>query len=319
MSNYIRVINACNIGSPEHDPSQETLFTVGQDLLSTFGTIGFVYLKNHGIPEEVKERAFEASRQFFQRERCYKDSYQRFLRSGYNGYTAPGEENTGLANSIRAPIDNKECFDVLAEQQCSGLPSELCSAAPQLSKRCCLLVERLLAALDTALSAKRRLITAHSGLSSGASLSTLRLLYYPPVCPNLADQTKQITRCAPHTDYGSLTLLFQDQHPGLQVLSPSGTWMKIKPLPDHLLINIGDMMEVWTGGRLKATYHRVTADHTDGLHHSRLSMAFFVHPDQDIVVSPLDGENEAYKSVFPSNYLKKKFAATYPGYHEWSR
>jgi isopenicillin N synthase-like dioxygenase len=82
--------------------------------------------------------------------------------------------------------------------------------------------------------------------------SQLRLLHYParkePPVPG-------ITRLIPHSDSQSVTLLFQ-KNPGLDVMSPNGQWVRAPALHDHILINIGDSLQFWSGNQLKSTMHR---------------------------------------------------------------
>ena len=80
----------------------------------------------------------------------------------------------------------------------------------------------------------------------------LRLLYYPA---RKEPPQGGITRLIPHTDSHSVTLLFQ-KSPGLDVLSPSGEWIRAPALDDHILINIGDALQFWSGNQLKSTMHR---------------------------------------------------------------
>jgi len=80
----------------------------------------------------------------------------------------------------------------------------------------------------------------------------LRLLCYPA---RNEPPMNGITRLIPHTDSQSLTLLFQ-KTPGLDVLSPSGEWVRAPALDDHILINIGDALQFWSGNQLKSTMHR---------------------------------------------------------------
>lgn len=90
-----------------------------------------------------------------------------------------------------------------------------------------------------------------------------------------------------HTDYGCLTMLAQDGVPGaLEVLAADGaTCTKVPPIRGTFVINIGDMMEHWTGGQFRATRHRVR--NVDGV--SRFSAPFFFEPSFDTIVRPISG------------------------------
>ena len=82
--------------------------------------------------------------------------------------------------------------------------------------------------------------------------SQLRLLFYPA---RKDPPMEGITRLIPHTDSHSITLLFQ-KTPGLDVLSPTGEWIRAPALDDHILVNIGDALQFWSGNQLKSTMHR---------------------------------------------------------------
>ena len=86
-----------------------------------------------------------------------------------------------------------------------------------------------------------------------------------------------------HTDYGMLTLLFQDKIGGLQVFD-KGVWLDVDPIEDTIVVNTGDLMERWTNGRFKSTLHRVQPRIGAS---PRSSIAVFVDPDTDTPVEVL--------------------------------
>ena len=94
------------------------------------------------------------------------------------------------------------------------------------------------------------------------------------------------TRMSAHSDSGSVTLLFQTC-PGLEVESPTGEWVPGPHLPGHILVNLGDALAFWSGGRLKATKHRVTFA---GVPHDveRMTMAYFGAASPETVLQPID-------------------------------
>ena len=85
-----------------------------------------------------------------------------------------------------------------------------------------------------------------------------------------------------HTDYGCLTILKQDDVGGLEVEIEPNTWIKAPPVSNSFVVNIGDMLEIWTSGVYKATPHRVKP----GLKKTRMSMPFFFDPSFDAVIDP---------------------------------
>ncbi|KAK4545916.1 hypothetical protein LTR36_002480 [Oleoguttula mirabilis] len=124
------------------------------------------------------------------------------------------------------------------------------------------------------------------------SLSTLRLLHYPPQATPAKKGDQVELCCTPHTDSGILTLLHQDKTGGLEVLSSDGKWVAAPYVPGSIVVNIGDLMGEVSGGRFVATMHRVRRDEggrmrPDGM--GRFSVPFFFEPGESCVVRSVDG------------------------------
>ena len=105
-----------------------------------------------------------------------------------------------------------------------------------------------------------------------------------------------------HTDYGCLTLLATDGVPGLEVQARDGNWIAVEAEPGSFVINFGEMLESWSGGRIKATLHRVK-----GSKHERISVPLFFNPSPEVNVAPL-GSGEVIRAV---DHLQKRFNETY--------
>ncbi|CAK0789638.1 unnamed protein product, partial [Prorocentrum cordatum] len=109
-----------------------------------------------------------------------------------------------------------------------------------------------------------------------------RIIGYPPLGGREADGVES---CGEHTDYGWWTLLSQDETPGaLEVRTAAGDWTTVEPLPGAFVVNLGDMLHVWSGRRFKATPHRVRQTQV-GCY--RTSVAFFFEPNFDAVIRPV--------------------------------
>ena len=136
-------------------------------------------------------------------------------------------------------------------------------------------------------------------------LSTLRLLRYPPRTD--AEQTAQtepgvwVTHAgrrfyvngAPHVDSGFLTLLAQDGVSGLQARHRDGAWLDVPPIDDGLAVNFGKVLERWSGGRIKATEHRVIGNGQE-----RMSIPFFYEARADAEIRPLPLDGAAFFEPF---------------------
>ena len=133
----------------------------------------------------------------------------------------------------------------------------------------------------------------------------LRLIGYPPLSTN-TDNSEGGISCGQHTDYGCLTILNTDDTPdALQVLSKSGEWITANPIPGAFVINIGDMLNIWTNNRYTATLHRVI----HGGQNYRVSIPFFFEPNFDTIVAPIPGIGDGqdrYSSVMYGDHLLGK-------------
>lgn len=136
---------------------------------------------------------------------------------------------------------------------------------------------------------------------------TLRPLKYQAVVSN---EREGKFACGKHSDYGFLTILYAPM-PGLQLLK-DGQWVDVKPVADGFIVNIGDMLEHWTGGFMKSTVHRVV--NPEG--RERFSCPLFFEPDFYACIEPLpgygsDSEDQKRKGITSGEYLMQKYAATH--------
>jgi isopenicillin N synthase-like dioxygenase len=139
-------------------------------------------------------------------------------------------------------------------------------------------------------------------------IATVRLLHYPP------QESAQAGRGAgAHTDFGALTLLFQDEAGGLEVYDPAAeAWTDTEPVRGAFVVNLGDLTERWTNGRYRSTRHRVV--NRSG--RRRYSIPFFLSGAPDYVVSCLQtcldpGEAPQYPPTTVRNHLKERYRQTY--------
>ena len=152
--------------------------------------------------------------------------------------------------------------------------------------------------------------------------NTLRLLRYPQVSKSVFAQNKAQLRAGAHTDYGSITLLFQDDRGGLQVQSPEGTFVDATPIPGTIVVNAADLLSRWSNDVIKSTKHRVVEPPVPlvgDVHPSRYSVAYFCNPnfDKEIDAIPgtyqegVPGREKKYESIRSGDYLVKRLEATY--------
>jgi isopenicillin N synthase-like dioxygenase len=173
--------------------------------------------------------------------------------------------------------------------------------------------------------------------------NNLRLLHYPAVPKSVFRQNPDQVRAGEHSDYGAITLLFQDSHGGLQVCSPKGTFVDATPIADTIVINAGDLLARWSNGMIKSTRHRVVeppetnTDKAENSKHEqqkdngqgekegediqtyadRYSVAYFCHPNLDKSIEALPGTygdgigEKKYEAINAGDYLIQRLTATY--------
>lgn len=179
--------------------------------------------------------------------------------------------------------------------------------------------------------------SSRHAIELGPSGSVLRLLHYPALPDDIDFQPEVDIRAGAHSDYGSITLLFQrPSQPGLEILTPDNTWAPVPVNPPNtrltfppILVNVGDLLGYWTKGLLKSTVHRVIfpKDARRG-GEDRYSIAYFCHPanDTELVAVPSDMVQERKTEVGKVGYgggsgldatmtarehLERRLAATY--------
>ena len=242
---------------------------------------GFFYAVRHGIAERIFDDVQTDARAFFAQSRESKRAITRTADNPWGYFDREYTKNTR---------DWKETFDygpadggALVPQWPRGLPSFRRSVLACYGA-CEDLSFRLLHALA------RNLGRPHEGLDAAfdpAHTSFIRLNHYPP-CPEPARPSGVATPARGylgvnhHTDSGVLTLLLQDEHAGLEVLH-DGVWRPVMPRRDALVVNIGDIVQVWSNDRYRAALHRVVVNPD----HDRLSVAFFLNPTYEATYAPL--------------------------------
>jgi isopenicillin N synthase-like dioxygenase len=245
---------------------------------------GFFQVTGHRIPVATIAALFDAARAFFAQQREVK---RQILRTADNPWGFFDQE---LTKNRR---DWKEIFDfgpADGAQLVPQWPQELPRFEPAVRAyyaQCERLAHRLLAAIAVNLG----MPGDHLARGFGAShTSFLRLNFYPKCPPGLrqadGDQPLGVN---PHTDSGALTLLLQDRQPGLEVFR-DGAWHLVEPRRDALVINIGDIVQVWSNDRYRAALHRVRTN-TD---QDRYSVPFFFNPSYDTSYAPLPTTVDAH-------------------------
>ena len=286
--------------------------TLLQDFFSAYNKYGFGYIINHGIEKTLIEQLFQVSKQFHSQP--LSEKMRVALDHNHRGYIAINtstDVNSKLAD-VKKP-NQSESFMMMREDK-SELPDVYLSGPNQWPK-----LENFKEVLEkytcnmTKLGRNlMRLALLSSGvkdLSVMHSLDTptiwLRLLHYPPISKN---SPSDLYGSAPHTDFGCLTILAQDEIGGLQVQTREGEWIDVPKLEGSFVVNVGDMLSRYTNGLLRSTPHRVI--NKSGK--ERFSCPFFFDPHTNAVVQPLKGTGKPkFSPIKFGEFLREELEASY--------
>ena len=278
-------------------------------------TVGFFYIRNHGVPEADIERIFDIGRRFFALPLDQKLSIHKNLSPQHAGYTPLLAENTDSANDG----DLHECFDMvspLARFPGRGETGEDVNSWPEAFPEFKASLNRY---FDQLLGLGKRLfemVALSLGMPENFFLphlthpmGMLRINSYPPQAVN--SDSRQIGIGA-HTDYECFTILAQQTGiTALQVWN-GREWVKAPPIAGTFVVNIADLLQRWSNDAFLSTRHR--AINISGA--ARLSIPFFLGINYDTKISPLPGcvsaERPAkYPPVIAGDYILQRLNETY--------
>jgi isopenicillin N synthase-like dioxygenase len=279
------VIDVAGLASA--DPLQRA--AVGAALHAACIDKGFFYIANHGIEPVLIDAARAEAERFF----ALSDAEKRQV-DFYIGNELPLDHPRVVARAFN-------CGPNQWPQQSPGFRPAMeayFAALFDLSKR---LTRGLALSLD--------LPEDHFDAFCDEAMGTLRLLHYPPQPAQALPEQKG---CGAHTDFGCLTLLWQDAIGGLQVQDSDGGWIHVPPLPGTFVVNLGDLIARWTNDRYRSTLHRVV----NASGRERYSMPFFFTGRPDYVVTCLpgctvDGEAPKYPPITVVGHLEACYRRTY--------
>lgn len=263
---------------------------ISEELGRSFAEYGFAIVRDHGIPQDLIERAEAMAKAFFALPEDAKRAYHVAGGGGARGYTPFGKE---IAKDAEV-FDLKEFWHVgrtlpdghpLAQFMAPNVwPTEVAGfreTFTQLFGEFEKAGERILAAIALHLGLPQDYFVAT--VEDGNSV--MRLLHYPPLD---RDIPAGAIRAAAHGDINTITLLLGAEEAGLELLSKQGEWIPVSPPPGALAVNVGDMLERQTNGRLRSTTHRVVNPGGDAARRARYSMPFFLHFRPDFTIDALE-------------------------------
>lgn len=311
------------------DPTE----VVARQLDAACSEIGFMQIVGHRLDPVIEQEAWDIATAFFAMNTEAKMSVAIPQGDAY-GYGPYKVERLAASRGESSPPDLKETFsigpfiDADEMQEIISLdpaaafayspnrwPTELSEMATvmnayydELARLC----ERLLSLMAIGLGMSGDTFTA----SIDHHTSALRLLHYPHIGSN--DVAPGQLRAGAHSDYGTLTLLRQDDAPGgLEVRGADGRWHAVPAEDGAYVVNIGDALERWTAGRWRSTLHRVQIPSASSGSNQRQSIAFFHNANWDAVIDvlapcrPVSGD--VAEPITAGQHLMERFLSTQQG------
>jgi len=301
--------------SPLRGDDPAGLSAVAESLRVAAADPGFFYVSNHGVPEATLAAAREAAGQFFaqsldEKQKVRIDAHHRgFLRIGeakmYGGANPDLKESYVFGLDV-APDDR----EVVAGNPLLGL-NNWPDFMPALRPAC----NDFFTTMSACGHSLMRAFAVAMGLAPDFFLQSVQrpvsrgaLVYYPPQPPRMGAEQFGV---APHTDYGCLTLVWQDATGGLEVLNKRQEWVTAQPIEGALVVNVGDLLARWSNDRFSSTAHRVI--NRSG--HERYSMALFFDPDVDTLIDPAGviggDETPLYPPVTCGEHILSRYEAAF--------
>ncbi|HUP14280.1 MAG TPA: 2-oxoglutarate and iron-dependent oxygenase domain-containing protein, partial [Niastella sp.] len=292
------------------DPQLKQAFV--NQLGKAYEEVGFVAVKNHGIPDELIADLYKYVQQFFALPGEEKKKYEIPGLAGQRGYTSFGKEH---AKGSDAP-DLKEFFQfgqVVEDNDPikSEYPDNVqVGDVPAFNTT----FTKAYRAFEKSGRALLQAIALYLGLDehyfdnyirNGNSI--LRAIHYPPI----TQEPKSAIRAEQHEDINLITLLVGASADGLQILTKQNEWVPVTSLPEQIVVNVGDMLQRLTNNKLKSTTHRVVNPPREKWGSSRFSIPFFLHPKSEMSLACLEScidasHPKAFADATAGEYLDER-------------
>ena len=281
-----------------------------KDLGAACRDTGFFLVKGHGIPEALIHDVFAKGDAFFARPPAEKAALDIRNNLHNRGWACQGSETL---DETSGQMDRKEAFNVGFDlpaddpRVLKGAPFRGVNIWPEIDGFRDTMLRYYDAVLTLGIGLHRafemdlELPEGYFAPHFSEPMATLRVLSYP------AAPDGEGIGAGAHTDYGSVTLLMTDGVGGLQVKPRGGDWINVPHVEGAYVVNIGDCLMRWSNDIYVSTPHRVLPPKT-----ARRSIAFFLDPNPDSVITALPGTGEAkYPAITGADYLRSRLDATY--------
>jgi isopenicillin N synthase-like dioxygenase len=282
-----------------------------QQLGKAYEEVGFVAVKNHGVPDALIADLYTYVQEFFSLPLNFKKNYEIPELAGQRGYTSFGKEH---AKGSDAP-DLKEFFQY-GQIATADFNEETYPPNVRIKE-----VEAFNTTFDDAYRAFEKsgkallqAIALYLGLDEfyfdefvNNGNSILRAIHYPPI----TNEPKSAIRAEQHEDINLITLLVGASADGLEILTKDNEWVGVTSLPEQIVVNVGDMLQRLTNNKLRSTTHRVVNPARELWHTSRFSIPFFLHPKSSMSLQCLEScitaqQPKAYEDASAGEYLDER-------------
>ncbi|KAJ5633123.1 hypothetical protein N7490_009462 [Penicillium lividum] len=287
-------------------------------ILDGFRKAGFVYLRNLPMSPSERQDVFETSAKFFGLPLDEKKRLDMPSIQSNRGYNATGQEklNEGLPDikeSLHIGRENdpeyaniwpSEAGELIGFKKTIGDFYDFCGN----------IAVEVMRAIALGLEIDEKYFDSYMSFGD----HKLRLLHYPHVERSVFNSGSGQVRAGEHTDYGAVTLLFQDGRGGLQVKTPAGDFVNASPIENTVVVNAGDLLARWSNDVMKSTVHRVVEPPmVEGeVYPARYSIAFFANPNEKSYIDAIPGTfateaEKKYKGTTSGDYYLERLNATY--------
>lgn len=279
---------------------------------NAYEEIGFVAIRNHGIEESLLRKLYQEVEAFFSLPLDTKLKYDDSAGGGQRGYTGFGKEHAKDRNAGdlkefwhfgQYPEENDPLYTVYPKNKQVQEQPEFNAVGRQIYK-----------ALENTGTQMLRAIALYLNLNefyfddkvfNGNSI--LRPIHYPPI----TEEPQGAIRAGEHEDINLITLLVGASAEGLEVLNKQNEWIGVTEVEDHIIVNVGDMLQRLTNNKLKSTTHRVVNPPREKWSTPRYSIPFFMHPRPEVSLACLpscvsDTEPKQYADCTANEFLMER-------------
>lgn len=243
-----------------------------EQFVASLKDTGFAIITNHGIDESILEHSYSEWARFFASSNKFNFSFDPKTQEGYfpfkseNAKNAPAKdlkEFYHIYDVNKLPVGGSST--IWLRMRLAELASELLGYVQKVSPP----------------EVRERFLEPLPNMIKDSNSTLFRVLHYPPI----ENAEEGAVRAAAHEDINLLTLLPSATEAGLEVMGRDGKWISVECDPNSIIVNVGDMLELASGGYFKSTTHQVVNPSGSAAKKSRYSMPLFLHPRPEVRLS----------------------------------